>query len=394
MAASLPAGIVERLSANLRSRTKDVLKEVHSRPISNYVDKALYLREVDRLFRHLPIVVAHSSQLRNPGDFVTHEKLGIPIIVARTQSGAVAAFRNICRHRASTVESAACGSRRSFICPYHNWTYGLDGSLIHVPDAASFEGQDMSQLGLRRVAVAEKYGLVFVRIADGPPIDLDAFLGDIGTELAMMRVADHHFFSDRNTRLECNWKVMLEGSLETYHFNFLHAKTAGKQFAAMACTFDSFAPHQRHVMPNRNLLERLAEGAEPRSSILPTYCIFPNTMLTLPHDHMMLTQVFPVSVGRCVFYNSLLTLETPGDAESADRWQKALTLTESVNDEDFAVLEGIQRSHLHSPDERVIHGQYELGLTRFHEYCDRILAGSFHEPFGRYVPQVGAAHRS
>jgi phenylpropionate dioxygenase-like ring-hydroxylating dioxygenase large terminal subunit len=203
-------------------------------------------------------------------------------------------------------------------------------------------------------------------------------------------VADHAFFSSRDTPLQCNWKVMLEGSLETYHFNFLHAATAGKQFAAMACIFDDFAPHQRHVMPKRNLLERLEQGADPRRSILPNYFIFPNTVLTLPHDHMMLTQVFPRSVGKCSFHNALLTLEAPANEESAEYWRRALALTESVNDEDFAVLEGIERSYAHSQHEHVIHGRYELGITRFHEARERIVAGTFQASWGSHVPNATA----
>jgi hypothetical protein len=102
----------------------------------------------------------------------------------------------------------------------------------------------------------------------------------------------------------------------------------------------------------------------------------------------MLTQVFPVSAGQCVFYNSLLTLDAPATADAKAYWNKALTLTESVNDEDFMVLEGIQKSHLLSLDEQVIHGRYELGITRFHQYCEQMLAGTFNEPFGRYSQHV------
>jgi hypothetical protein len=172
--------------------------------------------------------------------------------------------------------------------------------------------------------------------------------------------------------------------LETYHIGFLHAAKLGKQFSPMACTFDNFAPHQRHVMPKRNLLERIEQGGDARRSILPTYCIFPNTMLTMPHDHMTLTQVFPVGVDTCVFYNSLLTLEPPATVEAKDYWNKALTLTEGVNNEDFVVLEGIQKSHQASPNESLIHGRYELGITRFNIAREQFLAGAFPGVMGKY----------
>ena len=102
----------------------------------------------------------------------------------------------------------------------------------------------------------------------------------------------------------------------------------------------------------------------------------------------MLTQVFPAGVGHCVFHNALLTRGAADAAEAQDYWNKALALTESVNDEDFGVLEGIQKSHLQSQDERVIHGRYELGITRFHEASDQLLAGTWSGPFGKYRSQV------
>ncbi|MFO1426479.1 MAG: aromatic ring-hydroxylating dioxygenase subunit alpha [Steroidobacteraceae bacterium] len=383
MSDAIPARIIERLAENLRTRGRSMLAQQSSRPVEEYLDPALHALELRRLFHELPIVVAHSSQLPRPGDFITHDRLGVPLIVARTASGQVAAFRNICSHRAATVESAGCGHRKTFNCPYHNWSFGLDGALLHVPDEDSFDLGDRSGHGLRRIAAAERHGLVFVRVADGPPIDLEAFLGDLGAEFDALRVADHAFFSDRATPLACNWKVMLEGSLETYHIGFLHRDRIGGQFAPMHCRFDDYAPHQLHTMPKRNLLERLERGGDPRRSVLPTYCIFPNTMLTLPHDHMMLTQVFPLDVDRCVFYNSLLTLDAPAGEDAKAYWSRALRLTEGVNDEDFVVLEGIQRSHAAMAGEHVIHGRYELGITRFHAARERVLAGTLAAPWGR-----------
>jgi phenylpropionate dioxygenase-like ring-hydroxylating dioxygenase large terminal subunit len=226
MSRPIPAGVIERLLANMAAAGRDIGEHTQLRPVSLYNDPVRYAREMERLFRGLPIVVAHSGQLPDPGDFVSHDKLGVPLIIARGKSGQVAAFHNICRHRASVVETAARGQRGSFMCPYHNWTYALDGALLHIPDEASFDKLDKSQLGLRPVTVAEKYGLIFVRLAPGPPIDVDAWLGRVAPELPLMRLAEHREFRTLATPLKCNWKVMMEGSLETYHFNFLHTRPA------------------------------------------------------------------------------------------------------------------------------------------------------------------------
>lgn len=382
MGSVIPQGIEARLLANLRTRSKSTSDQIHRRLVSDYTDTGRFSAETQALFKSLPIVVAHSSQLAKPGDFIRHDRLGVPLIISRTRSGEVAAFRNICRHRGATVELEACGNRNNFLCPYHHWTFGLDGKLLHVPDETSFDPAEFQQLGLRPVAVAEKYGLVFVRLSDGPPIDLDAFLGDLAPELEMMQLERHQFFANRDTPLKCNWKVMMEGSLEVYHFKFLHAKSAAGQFLPMTAIFDSYFPHQRHVMPRKDFPERAEQGNDPRRALLPNYFIFPNTVLTFPHDHMTLTQVFPTSLGECVFYNALLTLGKPGENKDEAYWRRALDYTETVNREDFDAVESVQASYAHMQGESVIHGRFELGISRFHEACDRVIAG-YSGPFGK-----------
>ncbi len=372
---NLPDGIVDRLLRNEREGLREFGLLVRSRAVRDYLDPERFAQEMSRLFHATPILVCHSSRLSTPGDFVTHDRLGVPLLLVRQTDGGVGAFINICRHRAAAVEAAACGHRSSFLCPYHHWTYGIDGALQHIADGAGFAGVDPSQLGLRRVAVAEQHGLVFVRIADGPAIDLDQFLGPIAADLDRLGVSRHRYFHARDTALGCNWKVQMEGSLETYHFGFLHAGSAGRQFASLATIWDDCRPHQRWFMPRRKLAEKLANGADARHSILPNYFLFPNTVLTIPHDHLIITQVFPQGVDRCVFHNELLPAEHSVPVE-AGYWERALDYNESVIREDLPVIESIQRSCAAEPDGTVLQGRYEQGVSWFHDACDERLRPS------------------
>lgn len=366
--------MLQRLAENIRSNDKSLGHSDGIRRVSEYTDPARYKLEVDRLFSRLPIVVAHRSQLPNPGDFITHDLLGKPLLIARDQSGQVNAFINLCRHRSAIVETKSCGNKKMFQCPYHAWTYNLDGSLADVPERGSFD-MDLTGRGLRSVACAEKHGLIFVSL-ESPTIDLDAFLGDFGAELDLFRTADHKFFSGRETPLKCNWKLMMEGSLEVYHFKFLHSESAGGAFLPMNMIHDMFDPHQRHVMARKKFLKDLDGDTPKRANMLPNYFIYPNTVLTFPHDHVTLTQVFPTGPNTCVFYNSLLTLDGDDSEETQAHWTRSLEYTERVNGEDFDVLEGIQRGYEQAPDDMVIHGRFEQGLISFHENTDRILAGA------------------
>lgn len=369
----LMAGMVERLVHNMRNRTKDVGEQVHARPVSDYTDPGRHAREVDILFRAHPIVLAHSSQIPHVGDFVTIDHLGPPVLIVRTAAGGVAAYLNVCPHRSAIVESEPCGNRAHFMCPYHNWMFDLDGRVLKIPDQSSFAGLDPATTGLRPVAVAERLGLIFVRLADGPAIDLDAYLAPVADDLVALRLGEHRHFSSRLTPLRCNWKVMVEGSLETYHFNGVHGTSIAGLFAGMAGMYDLFDRHIRWAVPRKTLLDRHEAGADVRNQVLPNYFIFPNTVLTFPHDHMTLTQVFPNGVGACVFHNVLLTLDGVSRKDDA-YWTRQLDLTEGVNDEDFVVIQGIQKAYETAPAKRVIHGRYEQGITNFHAACDRALA--------------------
>jgi hypothetical protein len=145
----------------------------------------------------------------------------------------------------------------------------------------------------------------------------------------------------------------------------------------MSIIYDDYAPHQRFFLPKRNLPEKAAAGDDLRRSVLPNYYIFPNTVLTLPHDHMTLTQVFPRGVEACTFYTSLLTLEPPASADAMTYWEKAWQLTTSVNAEDFMVIESIQRAYQQGASDDMIHGRNEYGITLFHDACEqRLRAGA------------------
>src|SRR5271154_6137817 len=154
---------IERLLAMARTNTRDDAPGLSHAPVREYFDPARYDNEVGLLFRRYPVVVAFSGQLRKPGDFVTHTDTGQPILVVRGTDGILRAFLNVCRHRSASVEQKPCGSnKRAFVCAYHGWSYDLTGRLVGVTDGAAFGELDRSKHGLRRLKVAEKYGLVWV----------------------------------------------------------------------------------------------------------------------------------------------------------------------------------------------------------------------------------------
>ena len=117
-------------------------------PVTEYTDPERLNREIEVLFRQFPIIVGHASALAAPGDFFTHNSTGVPMLIARNRVGEVKAFLNVCRHRGARVEQQPCGKANTFSCPYHSWTYDLDGNLRGLPKDTNFGDIDKSELGL------------------------------------------------------------------------------------------------------------------------------------------------------------------------------------------------------------------------------------------------------
>ena len=129
---------------------------VATSPVARYTCPERFSREQQALFRALPAVVAHSSELEGPDSFLTRHLAGLPLLLTRDSAGAVHAFLNVCRHRGTRLVDAASGCRRRFVCPYHAWTWDNRGALKGIAHgAAGFPGIDKGVLGLKRLGCAE-----------------------------------------------------------------------------------------------------------------------------------------------------------------------------------------------------------------------------------------------
>ncbi|MGA6970192.1 MAG: Rieske (2Fe-2S) protein, partial [Candidatus Binatus sp.] len=152
---------------------------------SAYTSPERAAREREVLFRHHPIVAGFSSQIPNPGDYLIEDLAPVPILVVRNASGELRAFVNICRHRGAKLVAGCGHTAKLFSCPYHAWSYDIDGRLVAIPDDYGFEGLDRAASGLVALPVAEKYGLIFVTPApgDATDIDIDTMLAGLGDDI-------------------------------------------------------------------------------------------------------------------------------------------------------------------------------------------------------------------
>ncbi|MFS3135377.1 aromatic ring-hydroxylating oxygenase subunit alpha [Gluconacetobacter sacchari] len=193
---------------------------------SIYNDPALFDMEMDRIFMHNWIWVAHRSEIPEPGDFITTFVGPHPVIVSRDRKGTVHVMLNRCRHRAATVCEQHKGHTASFVCPYHGWAYGLDGALRGVPHQNGYgDDLDKASLPLVNLRVADYQGLIFATFDHAIP-DLDNWLGaakpwiDLfmkqGAGWPVKTMGEHKF------TFPGNWKIQLENTTDAYHFPIVH----------------------------------------------------------------------------------------------------------------------------------------------------------------------------
>ena len=221
-----------------------------------YTDPAIFETEMTRVFESTWVWVAHASEIAEPGAFKTSRIGRQNVIVVRDRKGAVHVHVNRCRHRAATLCEVPKGRTTSLVCPYHGWSYGLDGSLRGVPYEAGYDGTlDKADLHLHSLRVEEYGGLIFATFK--PDIEpLADFLGGAkawidlfnkqGGGYPVTTLGEHKF------RFPGNWKIQLENTTDAYHFPLVH-----KSFLTAV---DEQTGEMLDMMNNGGFVEDLGNG--------------------------------------------------------------------------------------------------------------------------------------
>jgi choline monooxygenase len=198
------------------------LDEAYTIPAPWYLDRRIEQAEREQVFGANWIAVGRIDQVAVNGQYFTVELAGEPLVVVRASDGELRAFFNVCRHHAAAVVNAPCGTLQQMRCPYHGWTYGLDGSLKGAPEFAGVRNFDRQANGLIPVRAEVWEHFVFVNFSPGAP-PLTAFLGDLPGRIAALGLPNLHFFARKTYTLACNWKVYVDNYLDGgYHVPHLH----------------------------------------------------------------------------------------------------------------------------------------------------------------------------
>ena len=186
-----------------------------------YWDNSFFELEVKTLFRHSWVSIGRFDQVPNQGDYLALEVAGIPLIITRDDAGNLHALANSCRHRGTQLLKAGRGHCQRLTCPFHGWSYALDGALMSAPKMSGAVAFDLADYPLQRMPIAVRAGFIFVDPL-GQAGDIDEWLGDfeaVHTPWQLSRLLTGY---DTSLVVECNWKAFLEVFNEYYHLRKVH----------------------------------------------------------------------------------------------------------------------------------------------------------------------------
>ena len=371
--------IAKRLLSMIEDGTAESAPHQYSVPVSRYSDPEMWAREVDAFYKHMPIVAGLSCELPGPDTFLAQEIVGTPVLFVRDGAGELSAFLNVCRHRGAPVASG-CGRATRFACPYHAWTYDQSGKLIGVTSEATFGPVDRGTLGLTPIPCAERAGLIFVGLTPGMPFEIDAFLAGVGDHISASEPNTLHYGGERIIDAP-NWKIVMEGHLESYHFASLHRNSIGPTTFNNVGAIDRWGPHMLISVAHKHIVEL---RDKPESEWFPLrdgmmtaqYVLFPGASITLLANGMMAQMVRPgaevgSSINRMVmgFYEP-----ATDDAKLAEQSDFLDFIGSVLGKEDYAAGFSIQKGLKSGAHAEVILGMNEPGVIYFHETMGELLS--------------------
>jgi len=192
-----------------------------------YTSQVFYQREVDKIFNHGWHFVGREDELPDPGDFLTYDGIGGPAIIIRNESKEINAFFNTCRHRGMRLLEGS-GSIKHIVCPYHSWVYSCEGALVRTPGMKGVHDFEKESYSLLPLKLDSWGGFLFIRYSDDGP-ELKDWLGDMPDFFRNYSPQLLRCVRRKSFDVQCNWKLLIENALETYHTGTVHQSTLGRQ---------------------------------------------------------------------------------------------------------------------------------------------------------------------
>lgn len=364
------ADVSDRIFKHIDEKTTDLGDKVWREPTESYQSKERFDAEI-KLLRQVPVPFCPSAALPEKGSYISRTAALTPLIAVRGDDLKVRVFRNSCRHRGMAVADGS-GCTRSFVCPYHAWTYGLDGKLKHVPGDQGFPDLDHETHGLVEVKSEERAGLVFVTQDEEISSDALDHMPDIISP-------DHVVFDTTEIVDEANWKLIAETSMEGYHIKALHTKSFFPYGFDNLNIVETHGPNSRIVFPFRRI-EKLRdiprEERRLRGMVTDVFQFFPNTHVSMLSNHSIFIILEPLTPTKTKWVIYRLSNKPVVDGEEFDV-EEAKRDAGFVNDtglvEDRNAACSIQAGLETRANDHFTFGRYEKAIVNFHETLNALL---------------------
>ncbi|RGP35781.1 aromatic ring-hydroxylating oxygenase subunit alpha [Pseudotabrizicola alkalilacus] len=335
--------------AELRANVAQPFERATAMPKSVYTSPDFAALEQQHIFAREWLCAGRADALPNPGDYLTMEISGEPIIILRDREGTLRGLSNVCRHRMSTLLEGR-GNTRAIVCPYHAWTYNLDGTLRGAPAMTLNEGFCKDQIALPKVRVENWLGWIMVTLNPDAPAPSEA-LSDVENLVGYLGM-EHYVEAFREEfHWNTNWKVLAENFMESYHLPVCHEGTIGGtvDLLKMTCPegFPSFNYH--YIVKNDSLPLTLAHpsnttltGDERRITWLVS--VYPALLITLTPGYFWYLCLTPDGPGKVnVLFGGGLAPDWAADPQAPAHFAALKALLDDVNIEDKGCVERVYR---------------------------------------------------
>ncbi|MDA9356384.1 aromatic ring-hydroxylating dioxygenase subunit alpha [Gammaproteobacteria bacterium] len=361
---------IDRIFTHIDNGTTDLGDTIWKEPVENYYSLERFNAEI-ALLRKLPIPYCPSAALPQNGSYIARNSSKTPLLVVRGEDGEVRAFINACRHRGMQVANGSGCKKKAFVCPYHAWTYSLEGKLKRIPGEDGFPDLNKDDHGLVEVSAIEKGGIVYVQ-QDGQ-IDINSLEKclDYFTD-------DQEMFQQGEVTDKANWKLLTETLLEGYHIKSLHRDTFYPYGLDNINLVETFGPNSRVIFPFKRI-EKLRDlqpnERKIKGTVTAVYHLFPNASVSLLSKHSNLTIMEPIAPNQVKLVTYLMTNpETKGStANLEDARRDALFVNESGQDEDREAARAIQETVTAPANTHLTFGYFEKAIVNFHSHLSKHL---------------------
>jgi|TARA_B110000305_G_C19378608_1_gene608331 phenylpropionate dioxygenase-like ring-hydroxylating dioxygenase large terminal subunit len=333
----------------LRANVSVPFEEARAMPPGVYTSDTFHDAELENVFKRSWFCVGRASALANTGDYVTCELAGQPIIVLRNKDSILRAYSNVCRHRMSTLLHGR-GNARTIVCPYHAWTYNLDGSLRGAPAMNGNKAFCKDNYSLPNIICEDWLGWVFITLnPDAQPVAEE--LSEVADLVAGYDMTNYTetFFEEH--LWDTNWKVLAENFMESYHLPVCHAGTIGglSKLDEMICPPGRKAFNYHTILKEESLRIAMAHpnndrlhGDQRRTTFL--LAIYPSLLITLTPGYFWYLSLHPKGPGQVqISFGGGMSDDYKDDAEAQQNLIDLKTLLDDVNIEDRGCTEKVYR---------------------------------------------------